>query len=113
MQKKAKTFISVGKFLHNCAALVSLFKPPVRFKKSNTRKLAPMRGKLTMKRDKKKTPEKTKKENSTGSRYSLFVRLLICIKMKERKKIRVKVCVGVCANTSSVSGTSYLSSLLT
>lgn len=73
--EKKNTFISVGKFLHNCAALVSLFKPPVRLKESNTGKLAPMRGKLTIKRD-QKNPEKTKKENSMGSRYSL---LCVCL----------------------------------
>lgn len=61
-----KTFISVGKFLHNCAALVSLFKPPVMLKKSNKGKLAPMRGKLTIKRDKKQ--RKKNKEGKTARR---------------------------------------------
>lgn len=59
--------------MHNCAALVSLFKPPVRLKKSNTEKVAPMRGKLTIKRDKNREKEK---KNSMGSRS-----VVICIKM--------------------------------
>lgn len=75
VMQKNNIFISIGKFLHNCAALVSLFKPPMRLKKSITGKLAPMRGKLTINRDEHR--EDTKKENSMGSRYGSFVHVCL------------------------------------
>lgn len=96
MRKKTKTFISVGKFLHNCAALVSLFKPPVMLKKSNTGKLAPMRGKLTIKRDKKQR-KKQRMKNSMESQYSL---LQVC----DYLHIIENVCVRL-YNHISLSGT--------
>ena len=58
--------------MHNCAALVSLFKPPVRLKKSNTEKVAPMRGKLTIKRDKK-----SKKQGSRS--VDICIKMSVCL----------------------------------